>query len=135
MNVQQNYNSSNKTMLKIFKFVRNHVNTSNKVKNVRNNVNQVFMLSIKKIRKFVKITVKTTYYHKSSNIHKLRRLQLNNVLNHVITSMVIIKMKIYVLLHVQIILTMIEQCVLFHVIINITQLHQVKEFVQLVMLV
>ena len=135
MNVQQNYNSSNKTMLKIFKFVRNHVNTSNKVKNVRNNVNQVFMLSIKKIRKFAKITVKTTYYHKSSNIHKLRRLQLNNVLLHVITSMVIIKMKIYVLLHVQIILITIEQCVLFHVIINITQLHQVKEFVQLVMLV
>ena len=122
-------------MLKIFKFVRNHVNTSNKVNNVRNNVNQVFILLMKKIRKFVKITVKTTYYHKSSNIHKLRRLQLNNVLNHVITSMVIIKMKIYVLLHVQIILTMIEQCVLFHVIINITQLHQVKEFVQLVMLV
>ena len=122
-------------MPKIFKFVRNHVNISNKVKNVRNNVNQVFILSIKKIRKFVKITVKTTYYHKSSNIHKLRRLQLNNVLLHVITSMVIIKMKIYVLLHVQIILIMIEQCVLFHVIINITQLHQVKEFVQLVMLV
>lgn len=122
-------------MLKIFKFVRNHVNTSNKVKNVRNNVNQVFILLMKKIRKFVKITVKTTCYHKSSNIHKLRRLQLNNVLNHVITSMVIIKMKIYVLLHVQIILIMIEQCVLFHVIINITQLHQAKEFVQLVMLV
>ena len=76
MNVQQNYNSSNKTMLKIFKFVRNHVNTSNKVKNVRNNVNQVFILLMKKIRKFVKITVKTTCYHKSSNIHKLRRLQL-----------------------------------------------------------
>ena len=121
-------------MIKIFKFVRNHANTSNKVKNVRNHVNQAFMLLMKKIRKFVKITVKTIYYHKSSNIHKLRRLQLNNVLIHVIASIVIIKMKIYVLLHVQIILIMIEQCVLFHVIINITQLHQVKEFVQLVML-
>ena len=43
MNAQQTYNSLNKTMLKIFKFVRNHVNTSNKIKNVEKHVNQAFM--------------------------------------------------------------------------------------------
>ena len=34
---------------------------------------------MKKVKKFAKLIVIPSYYHKSSNIHKQRKLQLTNV--------------------------------------------------------